>query len=290
MKNGYIGRFAPSPTGPLHFGSLVAALASYLDARHHQGQWLVRIEDLDPPRESPQAPQQILSQLAYFGLHWDQEPLYQSTRLSAYETELNRLWQKNQMFNCICSRKSFDRVYPGTCRDLNLNATEQPSAERIRVGSEPIRFDDLILGNQTFDLASDVGDFILKRKDGLFAYQLAVVVDDEHQGITHVIRGYDLLDSTPKQIHVANQLDYQPPSFGHFPVVLGADGTKLSKQAKSEAVPLADGLSVINRALTALGQPNPLSENLEQQLSAAITQWDRTRIPATTGIPLAELY
>lgn len=286
----YIGRFAPSPTGPLHFGSLVAALASFLDARHHHGQWLVRIEDLDPPRESSAAPEQILGQLQYFGLHWDGDPLFQSHRLSDYESYREKLEQAGHLFHCTCSRKSFGAIYPGTCRGLGLNPTSNEStAQRVNVGDASIQFNDLILGEQHFDLSTEVGDFIIKRKDGLFAYQLAVVVDDHFQSISHVIRGNDLLDSTPRQLYLFQLLGFDPPKYGHFPVVTGDDGAKLSKQAKSPSVAMAEPISVLNQALRALGQPRQETTSVDQLLLNATKAWNLANIPANTGIPLKSL-
>ncbi|MEX2489670.1 MAG: tRNA glutamyl-Q(34) synthetase GluQRS, partial [Pseudomonadales bacterium] len=225
----YVGRFAPSPTGPLHFGSLVAALASYLDARHHNGLWLLRIEDLDPPRESPDAPQQIMSQLKGFGMHWDGEVLYQSDRLDAYQQALDQLRAENLVYPCTCTRKMVGTIYNGRCRknDFNINA---PYAIRLVIGDMVISFKDRVMGPLYYHLDKDVGDFIIKRKDGLFAYQLAVAVDDAFQQVTHVVRGADLLDSTPRQIAVCRQLNLIEPSYTHVPVITGKDGSKLSKQ------------------------------------------------------------
>lgn len=282
VTNTYVGRFAPSPTGPLHFGSLVAALASFLDARHHNGRWLIRIEDIDPPREIASAPQEIFSQLRYFGLVWDGDPMFQSTRIPEYEKCLAALKASGLVFSCTCSRKSYDQIYPGNCR--NGPSSSGPRAERIRVDDRVIQFDDLFVGAQRTELATEVGDFIVKRKDGLFAYQLAVVVDDQAQGITHVIRGHDLLDSTPRQIYLAEQLSFHVPHYGHFPVVLGEDGHKLSKQAKAEAVAREDPTTVLNQALLALGQMPVKTNQLSQLLDQAIDNWDRGRVPRLTGI------
>lgn len=283
VSNTYVGRFAPSPTGPLHFGSLVAALASYLDARHHQGNWLVRIEDIDPPREDPSAPEEILRQLQYFGLNWDGDPMFQSTRLSEYQKSLEALRASGLIFYCTCSRRSYDQVYPGTCR--HQQSSDLPGAERIQIDDTAIVFDDLFLGPQHFDLALTSGDFILKRKDGLFAYQLAVVVDDDAQGINHVVRGNDLLDSTPRQIYLAKQLGFATPTYGHFAVVLGDDGHKLSKQAKAPPVALEDPLTVLCQALLALGQAPAKSQSISGLLDEAIQNWDRHRVPNVEGIP-----
>jgi len=287
VNNTYVGRFAPSPTGPLHFGSLVAALASFLDARHHQGEWLIRIEDLDPPRELTAAPKEILHQLRSFGLHWDSVPLYQSTRLQAYELTLENLRKKSLTYHCTCSRRSFGAIYPGTCRGKNLQDT--PDANRIQITKDSISFDDIFQGQQQYNPETEIGDFIIKRKDGLIAYQLAVVVDDHHQGITHVIRGHDLLNSTPRQLYIANLLGFKPAEHGHFPVVLGNDGQKLSKQAKAEAVPLTESMVTLNRALLVLGQPAVTAPTVQKLLTIAIARWNRAAVPAKAGVPLTAL-
>ena len=247
----YVGRFAPSPTGALHAGSLVAALASWLDARAHGGRWLVRIEDVDGPRCVAGAQAVILAQLAAFGLHADADPMLQSTRGEAYQTALERLLAAGCAYPCGCTRRDVARalrarggahprhaelVYPGTCRD-GLHG-KPARAVRLRVApalSQPdtalnIAWTDRRLGAQHQDVSHAVGDFVLKRADGLWAYQLAVVVDDAAQGITHVVRGADLADNTPRQIHLQCALGLATPAYLHTPLVLGADGQKLSKQ------------------------------------------------------------
>ena len=298
VNSTYVGRFAPSPTGPLHFGSLVAALASFLDARHHNGRWLVRIEDLDPPREIDSAPAQIFRQLEYFGLEWDDDPLFQSDRLEAYEASLARLEAKGLLFSCTCSRRSYGAVYPGTCRHLaraldsridGQRTGQAASATRIRIENREIQFTDLFQSTQRFDLETQNGDFILKRKDGLFAYQLAVVVDDDAQGITHIIRGNDLLDSTPKQLYLADQLDFKRPIYGHFPVVLGEDGHKLSKQAKASPIALEDPCAALNMALKALGQTPISTSSVTFLLRQAVQNWDRQQIPKVAGVSINSL-
>tara|TARA_R110002072_G_scaffold98034_2_gene215856 strand:+ start:11292 stop:12170 length:879 start_codon:yes stop_codon:yes gene_type:complete len=288
VVNTYVGRFAPSPTGPLHFGSLVAALASYLDARKYHGLWLVRIEDIDPPRESPGSPSEILNQLKVFGLDWDGEPLFQSSRLSAYEQILSQLKAQQLTFECSCSRRSFGAIYPGTCRH-QIAAVDVPTATKIRVDHQRVNFVDLFQGEQHFDLNTEIGDFNLKRKDGLFAYQLAVTIDDNFQQVSHVIRGHDLLDSTPRQIFLAQCLGFSVPEYGHFPVVLGDDGHKLSKQAKANPVSLADPIALLNQCLRALGQQTIDATEIQQFLETATAQWQRRHVPATDGIPLKSL-
>ena len=287
VNNSYVGRFAPSPSGPLHFGSLVAALASFLDARHHHGQWLVRIEDIDPPRELASAPKEILHQLRSFGLVWDSDPLYQSTRLQAYEQALETLSTQNLTYHCTCSRRSFGAIYPGTCR--GKHSSDAPHATRVQTTKATIRFNDIFQGQQQYKPETEIGDFIVKRKDGLIAYQLAVVVDDHHQGITHVIRGYDLLDSTPRQLYVASLLGFNSAEYGHFPVVLGDDGHKLSKQAKAQAVPLTDRTVTLNRALLALGQSVVTAPTVQKLLTSATAQWNRAAVPVKAGVPLTGL-
>lgn len=245
---GYRGRFAPSPTGPLHDGSLVAALASWLDARAHGGQWLVRIEDVDGPRCPPGTGEFILGQLAALGLLPDEPPVWQSRRGDIYQAALDRLISAGQAYGCACTRaeiaaaagprpKHGERVYPGTCR--HGTAGRPVRAWRFRVAGR-LDWQDRRLGAQSQDLATDVGDFVLKRADGLWAYQLAVVVDDAAQGITDVVRGEDLADNTPRQIALQQALGLATPRYLHTPLVLAADGHKLSKQNGAAALDLAD--------------------------------------------------
>ncbi|NDI87042.1 tRNA glutamyl-Q(34) synthetase GluQRS [Undibacterium crateris] len=248
---GYTGRFAPSPTGPLHLGSLVAAMASYLDARAHQGRWLLRIEDLDFDRNVADADRHILNSLQRCGMHWDGEVSWQSKRQPLYEQALKQLAE--QVYPCACSRKEIadsrlragsagSQIYPGTCR-TGLAPGKAPRAWRLRVpdgDAAVFQFEDRLLGAQTQDLASEVGDFVLKRADGFWAYQLAVVVDDAAQGISHVVRGADLLDSTARQCYLQQLLGLPRPSYLHVPVVNNADGEKLSKQTGALAFDRGD--------------------------------------------------
>lgn len=303
---GYIGRFAPSPSGPLHFGSLVAALASYLDARAAGGRWLVRMEDLDPPREMPGAAGMILDSLQAHALEWDGEVLFQSSRHPAYADALQRLTQAQLTYPCTCTRKAIAAqggIYPGTCRHKppNTTAPDQPAAIRLKVSDLPapftaleqtIVFVDQVFGRRTCTLGSEAGDFILRRKDGLFAYQLAVVVDDLWQGITHVIRGSDLLDITPQQLFLFQLLaamtpdNPSPPAYGHCPVVLNQQGQKLSKQHGAE--PLDDSRAADNlfRALHFLQQapPDSLRGSAPRDiLDWGIAHWTPGRLPATAG-------
>ncbi len=276
----YVGRFAPSPTGPLHFGSLVAAVGSYLDAKKHHGQWLLRIEDLDPPRESTTAPAEIMSQLRAYGLFWDGDVLFQSSRLNAYEENLGRLRKQGLVFPCICSRKSIVGVYPGACRSRSYETTEVPFAERLRTAGRKVEYEDLVFGTRYCDVEQDIGDFIVKRKDKLIAYQLAVIVDDAYQEVTHVIRGSDLMDSTPRQILLAEYLSLPVPSFGHIPVVTDVSGHKLSKQTHAAPVDRQNPLPVLRQVLNVLGQHSGSKVNtVEQLLDSAIQQWDINRIP-----------
>jgi glutamyl-Q tRNA(Asp) synthetase len=269
----YIGRFAPSPTGPLHAGSLVAALASWLDARAHGGQWLLRIEDVDTPRCVPGADALILQQLAAVGLHADAPPVWQSQRGELYAQALARLQQDGWVYGCACSRKEIaqaqaaqglmqqrhgELVYPGTCRAGTQG--REPRAWRLLSsadlqGQQPLVIDwsDRRLGAQRQQLDTAVGDFVLKRADGLWAYQLAVVVDDAAQGITHVVRGEDLADNTPRQIRLQQLLELPTPQYLHTPLVLGANGEKLSKQNGAAALALDDPLHAIRQAAAVLG-------------------------------------
>jgi len=260
----YTGRFAPSPTGPLHIGSLLAATGSYLQARANGGRWLVRIEDLDLPRVVPGAAERILSTLEVFGLHWDGEVLYQSSRFPAYRAALHQL--RNQLYPCGCSRADIRRqaaavngvasIYPGTCRN-GLPAGKHPRALRISTGEREISFHDLVQGKQHQNLQREVGDFILRRSDGLIAYQLAVVVDDAAQGVTEVVRGCDLLDSTPRQIFLQELLGFPSPRYAHLPIITNTLGQKLSKQTRAPALDPERPLPALWKVLQLLGQHPP---------------------------------
>lgn len=239
MAPEYRGRFAPSPTGPLHFGSLVAALASYLDAKAHGGQWLVRMEDVDLPRCKQEFADEILRQLEAYGLEWDGPVAWQSQRGALYESVLDSLRANGALFPCGCTRQEAGDRYPGTCRQ-GLAPGRAARSWRLRVSGETIAFQDRLQGWYRENLAETCGDFVLKRADGLYAYQLAVVVDDAEQGITHVVRGADLLDSTARQIWLQRQINAPTPAYLHIPVVLGADGQKLSKQTLAEPIDTRD--------------------------------------------------
>lgn len=276
----YRGRFAPTPSGPLHFGSLVAALGSYLDARAVGGEWLVRIEDIDPPRCPPGTDSTILRQLEAFGLHWDETVRWQHDRHDAYQQVLDTLAHQELAYPCSCSRKQWQafKVYPGWCR-AGLSDATQPVAWRLRsdLGKRPTQWHDRLFGWQQFD-PETLGDVVLKRKDALWAYQLAVVVDDAEQGITDVVRGFDLLDNTPWQRQLQVALAFPEPRYLHLPLVVTSQGQKLSKQNLAPA--LADEPRAIRRqlfrALQALDQapPSDLSQELvTTQLDWAVTHW-----------------
>lgn len=286
----YIGRFAPSPTGPLHFGSLVAALASWLDARAAGGQWLVRMEDLDRPRCEPGAAGTILRQLETYGLAWDGEVLVQSQRDAAYAAALDALKESSAVFPCACTRSQLaaaprndegEIIYPGTCRD-GLPAGQVGRAWRVRVPDVDIHFHDRIHGELQQNLAGEVGDFVVKRADGLFAYQLAVVVDDAFQGITHIVRGADLLWNTPRQIYLQNRLGLPTPVYAHVPLITNAVGQKLSKQTLAPALPDDQRGAALALALTVLGHPPPteLADAEPSELLAwASTHWQIENVP-----------
>ncbi|MGY0219806.1 tRNA glutamyl-Q(34) synthetase GluQRS [Endozoicomonadaceae bacterium StTr2] len=286
----YTGRFAPTPSGPLHFGSLVAALASYLDARAVGGQWLVRMEDIDPPREQPGAADTILKALDAYGLHWDGPVMYQSNRSEAYRAALDELKQRELLYPCTCSRKKlspYQGRYPGFCRNLT-ESPQAPYSLRLKTPARTVTFDDRIQGTQAFPL-DEIGDSILLRKDGLFAYQLAVVIDDAEQGITDIVRGSDLLDSTPRQQYLRQLFDFPEPVYAHLPVILNDNGSKLSKQNHADALPLDNPLPLLARALQALSQPVPESVfdlTVEALLQWSVDHWNIESIPSRMGIPL----
>jgi glutamyl-Q tRNA(Asp) synthetase len=274
------GRFAPSPTGPLHFGSLVAALASWLDARAAGGRWLVRIEDLDRPRNVPGAADDILRALERLGLGWDGAVEHQSRRTAQYESALHKL--EDHCYWCACTRREIAdsslglaadgaAIYPGTCRN-GLAPGKAPRALRLVVDDAPVAFTDRLQGPRSQVLSRDVGDFVLYRADGQFAYQLAVVVDDAAQGVTDVVRGADLLDSTARQIFLQQRLGLPTPRYLHVPVVLSAAGEKLSKQTGAVPLDLAHPERELARALAFLGQPESLEE--------AVRRWNPALIPA----------
>jgi glutamyl-Q tRNA(Asp) synthetase len=287
-KPGYRGRFAPSPTGPLHAGSLVSALASFLDARAHRGTWLVRIEDIDGPRTVPGVAEEILDTLGKFGMYSDERPVWQSQREVLYQRALEQLLASGFVFPCGCTRREIadslahnharhaTLAYPGTCRD-GLHG-KLPRAWRMRVpdgDAAVLTFEDRWQGTQTQDLAREVGDFVLKRADGEWAYQLAVVVDDAQAGITHIVRGADLLDSTARQIYLQRCLGVSTPVYLHVPVVTNEHGEKLSKQTGATALDSGTPLMALTQAAKHLGLDPAPAASLEAFLSDATAQWAR---------------
>lgn len=282
----YIGRFAPSPSGALHFGSLVAALGSYLQARSRRGRWLVRIEDIDPPREIPGAATTILQQLEHYGLCWDGDVLWQSQRHEAYRAALDTLNAEGLSYYCTCSRSRIQQlggIYDGYCRTRNNGP--QNAAVRLIQQHPVMQFTDQLCGTLYANSALAREDFIIHRRDGLFAYNLAVVVDDNYQGITEIVRGADLIEPTVRQISLYQQLGWQPPSYIHLPLAKNSRGEKLSKQNHAPALPSNDPRPVI---VEALGFLNQVVENdwadlsLERLLVNAVNNWSLLRVPVNT--------
>ncbi|MDP2877914.1 MAG: tRNA glutamyl-Q(34) synthetase GluQRS [Sulfuricella sp.] len=297
----YRGRFAPSPTGPLHFGSLVAAVGSFLEARSRGGEWLVRMEDLDLPRTVPGAADDILRTLDAFGLYWDGEVMVQSTRNEAYRAALDEMEKLGAVYPCACTRKEIadsaisgidGPVYPGICR-AGLPEGRAPRAMRVYTDpGSPFRFDDALQGRVSQNLETEVGDFVVRRADGLFAYQLAVVVDDAEQAITHVVRGADLLDSTPRQIYLQQLLSLPTPAYLHLPVAVNERGEKLGKQTLAPAVSRVNPVTQLCEALAFLNQAPP-EELKDADLDAfwkwAIAHWRVDRLPAVRSRPLSRV-
>jgi glutamyl-Q tRNA(Asp) synthetase len=282
----YRGRFAPSPTGRLHFGSLVAAVGSWLFARAAGGRWVVRIEDLDPPREVAGADADILATLAAFGMESDEPVVYQSRRAALYAEALARLEAEGAAYRCWCSRADLEPlggIHPASCI-APRDASREP-AFRVRVPARTIAFDDAIQGRVTQDLAREVGDFVVRRADGWFAYQLAVVVDDAAQAITDVVRGADLVDSTPRQILLQELLDLPRVRYAHLPLALDAAGRKLSKHERAIAVEPDDPLPALRAALSFLGQRETTERTAAATLAAAVSTFDPARIPASPQAP-----
>jgi glutamyl-Q tRNA(Asp) synthetase len=284
FSDDYRGRFAPSPTGPLHLGSLLAACASWADARASAGQWLLRIEDLDPPREQSGADRLIIDLLAAVGWNSDEPILFQSERHAAYADALSFLLDSGQAFECRCSRSDLapaGGIHRGACVG---GASTRAAAIRLRVADIDIGFEDRIQGYYTQNLLRDVGDFVLRRADGPFAYQLAVVVDDGFQRISDVVRGSDLIDSTPRQIYLQQCLGLPTPRYAHVPVLIGADGQKLSKQNLAPAVAADQVATLLPEIAMLLGQ-QPLSGGpLPEQLRELVFQWDIGRVPRQMAI------
>ncbi|KDE38705.1 glutamyl-Q-tRNA synthetase [Nitrincola lacisaponensis] len=290
----YTGRFAPSPTGPLHFGSLLAALASYLDAKQQQGRWLLRIENLDPPREMPGATDSILRTLDKFGLHWDGEVIQQSQRNDYYNSLVCQLQTDKLAYRCSCSRSQLKQRHALHCYDgrcwQHPPPSDQPHAIRARFMRKTLRFSDRILGEQSLQ-PEHQGDFIIFRRDQLFAYQLAVVADDAAQGVTHVVRGADLLQETFAQLQLQQHLSLPTPSYAHLPLALNPAGQKLSKQNLAPAIESRPVIPTLLKALRFLQQPlppEPFSLTVESLLQWAVRHWSVEQIPGTPAIHLED--
>lgn len=287
----YTGRFAPSPTGLLHIGSLLTAVASYADARSNDGKWLVRMEDLDPPREMPGAASHILHTLEAFGFEWDGEVAYQSRRYALYEETLCRLKTAGLVYPCYCSRKDWQAgarrgadgfVYNGRCRHPGQRPAPQGKqpAWRIRVPDRVIGFSDGIVGGYAQNLAGDIGDFVLLRADGYWAYQLAVVADDAEQGVTHIVRGQDLLVSTPRQIYLQQCLGVPTPQYAHLPLLTNAQGQKWSKQTLAPALDLNRREQLLRQVFRYLNLPEaPETDRPAELLDWAVAHWDMDKVP-----------
>lgn len=282
----YIGRFAPSPTGPMHFGTLVAALGSYLQAKAKQGKWLVRMEDVDITRSVADADSSILRSLEAFGFEWDDEVIYQSHRTEIYAETLEILSQAGATFHCTCSRKQLSatpgKIYPGICRE-HLKAPKGEHAVRLRIEDIDIQFEDAVMGSHTENLATDCGDFVIRRRDGLYAYQLAVVVDDAQQGVTEIVRGADLLDSTARQIFLQQRLGYPTSAYVHLPLVLTEQGEKFSKSSQALAIEDKHPVPALWAALDFLGQKPPTDlhrADLEDLWEWALENWNLQAIPS----------
>lgn len=289
----YIGRFAPSPTGPLHIGSLIGALASFLDARAAGGQWLLRMENIDPPREIAGSDQRILNTLRHHGLRWDGEVLQQSSRHSAYESALRQLLDKGYAFYCSCSRRQLrdsGGLHQGAC---TAAVNPRDCAIRLRVPDAIVTATDALQAPLSQNLLGEVGDFTLKRRDGHYAYQLAVVVDDAFQEISHVVRGSDLWVSTPRQCYLQSLLELPTVNYLHFPVILGDDGHKLSKQTFASAVDdsrACDNLLLALRFLNQIQPPPARSTSANAILHWAIEHWSRDALPRVMGLPQSAFY
>ena len=280
----YSGRFAPSPTGPLHFGSLITAVASYCDAKAHQGTWLVRIEDTDIPRIYPNSEQHILSCLDAFEFESDVAIVYQKDRLDLYDAVIEQLREKQLVYACECTRKMLgsNHIYVGTCRNKALNFQDQ--AIRLKVIDQQICFEDRLQGQHCSNLQQDLGDFVLKRRDGIMNYQLAVVVDDYLQGISHVVRGADLLDNTERQIYLARVLGYPVLNYLHLPLAMNDQGQKLSKQNLAQALDLTQAPQLLKQALQALQQPDVELDKPQNMLKQAVAQWSIEYLPRSTTL------
>ncbi|RNM20807.1 tRNA glutamyl-Q(34) synthetase GluQRS [Dickeya undicola] len=289
----YVGRFAPSPSGDLHFGSLIAALGSYLQARACRGRWLVRIEDIDPPREVPGAAARILRQLEQYGLFWDGDVVYQSRRHDLYRAVLADLQRQGKCYFCTCTRQRIQHIgghYDGHCRDRGLPPNQ--AALRLRQNQPVLSFYDRLRGQIDADPMLAREDFIIHRRDGLFAYNLAVVVDDHDQGVTEIVRGADLIEPTVRQLSLYQQLDYPAPAYAHLPLALNDDGNKLSKQNHAPALPDGDPQAVLAQALAFLRQPLPTHwRDLDREalLAWAIAHWSLATVPVEAALTSPEI-
>ncbi|OOF00431.1 tRNA glutamyl-Q(34) synthetase GluQRS [Salinivibrio sp. IB643] len=287
----YIGRFAPSPSGPLHFGSLVAALGSYLDARAHHGRWLVRIEDIDPPREKPGAASDILRTLEAYGLHWDGPVRYQSQHLGDYQAQIDAWLASGRAYYCTCTRRQIKQaggVYPGWCRDKNKAA--EHAAVRLKSPVEVLAFNDRLHGSLPLDQQLANEDFIIKRRDGLYAYNLAVVLDDIDQGVTDIVRGADLIIPTGRHIGLYRLLGARLPHYLHLPLALNAEGQKLSKQNRAPAIDNQAPLPALRAAMRFLGLHAVAEEKVAtptELLNLAVNTWSLTHLPKQTEVTTA---
>ena len=286
----YKGRFAPSPTGPVHFGTLIAAVGSYLQAKANNGKWLIRMEDVDTTRKVEGSDKEILDTLEAFGFEWDGEIIYQSEQTRHYEKALEQLIDQSLVFPCLCSRKQLTTIdsdiYPGTCRDRKL-PEDNEHALRLLAKNITIEFDDIVMGKQSQSMAQQCGDFVIKRRDGLFAYQLAVVVDDALQNITEIVRGSDLLDSTPRQVYIQQLLGYPTPAYCHLPLAVDSDGNKISKSEGATKVDIKNREKLICSVLVFLGQNPPAdlsSCNINDIWKWAEEHWDMSHIQSKTHI------
>jgi glutamyl-Q tRNA(Asp) synthetase len=286
----YIGRFAPSPTGPVHYGTLIAAVGSYLQAKKNSGLWLVRIEDVDTLRKVKGADSDILRTLEAFGFAWDGEVVYQSKRTSYYEQALQELISQSLVFPCVCSRKQLARlnitIYPGTCRTRHLPEHGE-HALRLLADDIPVEFNDLVMGSHVQNVMQQCGDFIIKRRDGLFAYQLAVVVDDAMQNITEIVRGADLLDSTARQIYLQKLLGYPVPKYCHLPLAVDNSGTKISKSAGAARVDIQHREQLLFSVLQFLGQQPPadlIHSGIDDIWSWALENWNIEHVSSNLHI------
>ena len=281
----YSGRFAPSPTGPLHFGSLITAVASYCDARAHHGRWVVRIEDTDIPRIYPGSEEHILRSIDAFQFEPDAEIIFQKDRLDIYEQVIEQLHAQGLVYACQCTRKMLgsNHIYQGTCRELKLPLNDQ--AIRIKIDDQTICFNDRLQGQHCSNLLHDLGDFVLKRRDGIINYQLAVVVDDFLQGMTHVVRGADLLDNTERQIWLGQKLNYPRLEYMHLPLAMNDQGQKLSKQNMAQALDLKQAPQLLQQALQALHQAPVDLDMPHIMLKQAIAQWRVDQIPHCMELP-----